>query len=193
MQGHGAPAAFRRGTAHRLSWRDHLPGRRTAAFRLTPKVLSLRRLQEETVVEAVTTTRLEIIRVIRVPKAMKCPWRNAPSLLPYCVCNAFAGLSRAARAAGITVASTVIEMMSSVAIARISGSDARIAYTRFAMSWPEKYANATPTPAPTRPRIAPCFITSRNTERGDAPSARRVAISSLRSEPAYDTTPQIPT
>src|SRR5690242_5117916 len=91
---------------------------------------------------------------------------------PYSDCSAFAGFSRGAREAGIIVARAVIDVMSKVAIARITGSDARIAYTRFEISWPEKYASATPTAAPTRPRIAPCFITSRNTERGDAPSAR---------------------
>jgi GNAT superfamily N-acetyltransferase len=34
---------FRRTTAHRLSRRDHLPGRRAASLWSTPKVLSLRR------------------------------------------------------------------------------------------------------------------------------------------------------
>lgn len=56
----------------------------------------------------------------------------------YCDCNAFAGLTRAARAAGIVVARNVIAVISSVAIARITGSEARIAYTRLEMTWPEK-------------------------------------------------------
>ena len=56
----------------------------------------------------------------------------------YCDCNAFAGFSRAARAAGIVVARHVIAVISSVAIARITGSEARIAYTRLETTWPEK-------------------------------------------------------
>src|SRR5438132_955931 len=39
-------------------------------------------------------------------------------------------------------------------------------------------------PAPNSPSIPPCFMTSQNRERGEAPSARRVAISSRRREPA---------
>ena len=64
------------------------------------------------------------IRAIRVAKATNCPRCDT---LSYCVCNAFAGLRRAARDAGMIVASTVIAVMSRVAIARINGSDARIA------------------------------------------------------------------
>ena len=45
----------------------------------------------------------------------------------YSDCSAFAGFSRAARVAGIVVARKVIAVISTVAIARISGSDARIA------------------------------------------------------------------
>ena len=56
----------------------------------------------------------------------------------YCDCITFAGFKRAARAAGIVVARNVIAVISSVAIARITGSEARIAYTRLEMTWPEK-------------------------------------------------------
>src|SRR5689334_4414564 len=55
-------------------------------------------------------------------------------LRPYCDCNALAGFNRAARAAGIVVARNVIAAISKVALARINGSDARIAYTRLEMS-----------------------------------------------------------
>jgi alkylated DNA nucleotide flippase Atl1 len=58
-------------------------------------------------------------------------------LVSYCDCNAFAGFSRAARAAGIVVARTVIAVMSKVATVRITGSDARMAYTRLETTWPE--------------------------------------------------------
>jgi hypothetical protein len=49
-----------------------------------------------------------------------------------------AGFKRDARAAGIVVARIVIVAITNVAIARINGSDARIAYTRLEMILPEK-------------------------------------------------------
>lgn len=45
----------------------------------------------------------------------------------YSDCNALAGFNRAARAAGIVVAKTVIAAMSKVATPKINGSAARIA------------------------------------------------------------------
>jgi hypothetical protein len=62
----------------------------------------------------------------------------SPRASTYSDCNALAGLRRAARDAGIVVARTVIAVISRVAIAKIAGSDALIAYTRLEMTWPEK-------------------------------------------------------
>ena len=56
--------------------------------------------------------------------------RPVRGALVYFDCSAFAGFSRAARAAGIVVARNVIATISKVAIDKINGSDARIAYTR---------------------------------------------------------------
>ena len=56
----------------------------------------------------------------------------------YSDCNTSAGLNLAARAAGIVVAKNVIATISNTATVRIKGSDARIAYTRFDTSRPEK-------------------------------------------------------
>jgi hypothetical protein len=66
------------------------------------------------------------------------PMLSASSAVAYFDCIAFAGFRRAARAAGIVVARNVNAMISKVAIVKIKGSDARIAYTRLEITWPEK-------------------------------------------------------
>src|SRR5262249_47361290 len=104
-------------------------------------------------------------------------------------CKALAGFNREAREAGIVVASSVIAVINTAAVARITGSDAWMAYTRLETSWPEKKASDRPITAPTTASMAPCFRTRKTTDRGEAPSASRVATSPRRRDPAYDTPP----
>src|SRR5262245_22329228 len=108
----------------------------------------------------------------RRPRDHRRTRREGVTRLTYSVRNTRDGLNRAARIAGIVVATSVMPAINNVALASITGSDALIAYTRFATSLPERYARLTPIAAPERPRIPPRVMTNQKTERGDAPSAR---------------------
>ena len=61
------------------------------------------------------------------PVSLVFPVSLPSRFLSYCDSSAFAGLNRAARRAGITVAATVIAVIRMVELARISGSAALIA------------------------------------------------------------------